>query len=282
MDVAAINPKSFGLGFRSKHFQDIQQDPRGVEWFEVLIENFMGVPGLGQGYPLEQLKTLRSQFPLVFHGVSLGLGNTTEFNKDYLQIWTKLIAEFEPEWVSDHLCWNGVEHKNSHDLLPMPYTEEAAQHISDRLDYIQNLIKQPFVIENVSNYIEYENSEMNEWEFLNLICKKSGCKLLLDINNIYVNSFNHNFDAENYLLSIAENNVQQIHLAGHHHEEDFIVDTHDASVSDKVWELYRQSLKHHGPKPTMIEWDDNIPEYKVLVEELNKARKIQEQTHEFA
>lgn len=280
MDVVAINPKSFGLGFRSKHFDDIQQSPQGVEWFEVLIENFMGVPDQGQGYPLEQLKTLRSQFPLVFHGVSLGIGNTTEFSKTYLDIWTKLIEEFQPEWVSDHLCWNGVENKNSHDLLPLPYTEEAAIHVCHRIDYIQNLIKKPFVIENVSNYIEYANSEMTEWEFLNFICKKTGAKLLLDINNIFVNAHNHNFSAELYLQSIASDHIQQIHLAGHHHEDNFIVDTHDTHISTGVWNLFQQSLKQHGPKPTMIEWDDNIPEYSVLVNELNHAKLLTEELHE--
>lgn len=275
MVAEAIKPNSFGLGFRAKHFQDIQQDPMGVEWFEVLIENFMGVPGLGQGYPLEQLKTLRSQFPLVFHGVSLGLGNSTEFSQDYLKIWKQLIDEFQPEWVSDHLCWNGIQTQNSHDLLPLPYTEEAVQHICDRLDYIQNFIQKPFVIENVSNYIEYQTSEMSEWDFLNQICKRSGCKLLLDINNIFVNSYNHNFKAEDYLFSIPKQHIQQIHLAGHHFEDDFIVDTHDTHVSTPVWDLYKKSIEHHGPNPTMIEWDDNIPSYTTLVNELQRARKVQ-------
>lgn len=260
----------FGLGLRTDHFQYILDARPSVDWFEILSENFM-VKG---GKPKYFLHAIRESYPMVMHGVSLSIGSTDKLNMDYLESLKKLANEVEPAWISDHLCWTSVDHRNTHDLLPLPYNEEAINHIVKRIHHVQNYLERPFLIENLSSYVTYKNSEMEEWEFLNKIVKEADCGLLLDINNIYVSARNHGFRAEDYIDAIDPDRVWQFHLAGHTDYGDYVIDTHDHEICDPVWELYCYALKRFGPISTMIERDDNIPEFPELHSELQIAKDI--------
>ena len=260
----------FGLGLRPEHYNDILEFKPNIDWLEIILENYM-VPG---GKPLHFLDRIRAEYPLVMHGVSLSIGSTTAFDKDYLRDLKKLADRVEPAWISDHLCWTGVHGQNMHDLLPLPYTEETAKHVAERVGIVQDYLGRQILLENVSSYASYVDSTMTEWEFISLICEKADCLLLLDVNNIYVSSYNHQFDAKAFIDGVPANRVQQIHLAGHHNHGDYIIDTHDAPVIDPVWDLYRYALSRFGPVSTMIERDDQIPELDELVQELQIARDI--------
>ena len=260
----------FGLGLRTEHYNAILESKPNVDWFEVLSENYM-IPG---GKPLYYLDRIRENYPVVMHGVSLSIGSTTPFDADYLRDLKKLADRIQPAWISDHLCWTGVHGQNIHDLLPLPYTEETAQHVAERVGIVQDYLGRRILLENVSSYASYVDSTMTEWEFITEIAEKADCLLLLDVNNIYVSSYNHQFDAKAFIDGVPKNRVQQIHLAGHQNNGDYIIDTHDAPVIDPVWDLYEYAISRFGAISTMIERDDHIPELGVLVEELQIARDI--------
>jgi uncharacterized protein (UPF0276 family) len=258
----------FGLGLRTDHYQHIIDHRPAVDWFEALSENYM----VAGGKPKYFLHKIREQYPIVLHGVSLSIGSTDPLNEKYLDALEALIKEVEPEWVSDHLCWTGVSGVNTHDLMPLPYTEEAIKNVAERIVRVQDRLKRPLLIENVSSYVTYEHSAMSEWEFYAEVVERADCLMLLDLNNIYVSARNHQFDPFDYLNAINPERVQQFHLAGHTDNGDHVIDTHDHDVRDEVWDLYRHALTRFGPVSTMIERDDNIPPFADLEAELTQAR----------
>ncbi|ABQ55659.1 DUF692 domain-containing protein [Legionella pneumophila serogroup 1] len=260
----------FGLGLRPNYYEEILTSKPDLDWFEILTENYL-IPG---GKPLYYLDKIREHYSIVMHGVSLSLGSTDPLNWDYLKQVQELASRIEPVWISDHLCWTGVHGLNTHDLLPVPYTTEAIQHIVSRIQEIQDFLKRPFLIENVSSYLTYKQSEMSEWDFILEIVKQSGCYLLLDVNNVYVSSFNHNFDPMAYINSMPPGRVAQIHLAGHTSHGDYIIDTHNAPVIEPVWDLYEATIQRLGPVSTMIERDDNMPDFSELLSEINHAKRL--------
>ena len=262
--------KGFGLGLRTDHYRNFVDERPAVDWLEIISENYM-VPG---GKPLHYLDRIRRDYPMVMHGVSLSIGASDPFEREYLSQLRDLIDRVQPGWVSDHLCWTGIGGLNLHDLLPMPYTQAALDHLISRIEYIQEFIGRALVLENVSSYVTYQADEMSEWEFLATLARRSGCKLLLDVNNVYVSSVNHGFDPHTYIDAISCENVQQIHLAGHENHGSYIIDTHDHPVCDKVWDLYAYTIQKIGMVPTMIERDDNIPALSELLKELDNARGI--------
>jgi uncharacterized protein (UPF0276 family) len=225
---------------------------------------------------------VRERYPLVMHGVSLSIGSTAPLNTDYLKQLKKLAARIEPEWISDHLCWTGVHGVNLHDLMPLPYTEEAVKHLVQRIQQVQDLLGRRMLFENVSSYVSYSTSEMTEWQFISLLAAEADCDLLLDINNVYVSSVNHGFDPIKFLQGVPANRVRQFHLAGHQNHGTHIIDTHDEPVVDAVWELYKFARQHFGDVATMIERDDNIPSLAELVSELDIARQLAQEVQAVA
>ncbi len=266
-------PLGFGLGLRIPHYETILESRPAVDWFEVLSENYM-VPG---GKPRHYLDRIRAHYPIVMHGVSLSIGSSDPLNRDYLKQLKTLADQIEPRWISDHLCWTGVDSTNLHDLMPLPYTEEALRHVVDRVSAVQDILGRRLLLENVSSYVTYKNSAMSEWDFLREVAQRADSLLLLDINNIYVSSYNHGFDPVEYIDAIPMNRVQQFHLAGHRNQGGCIIDTHDEPVIDRVWELYAHAVRRFGPVSTMIERDDNIPPLDELLAELDRARHIASQ-----
>jgi uncharacterized protein (UPF0276 family) len=260
----------FGLGLRAQHYRDILDGNPAVDWFEVISENYM-VPG---GQPLRMLDAIAERYPVVMHGVSLSIASTSPLNRDYLSSLDALARRVKPRWVSDHLCWTGVHGTNLHDLLPVPYTEEALEHVVSRISQVQDFLGRRLVIENVSSYIAYECSEMSEWEFVAEVARRADCWLLLDVNNVFVSGVNHDFSTARFLDAIPADRVVQFHLAGHSEGETCLIDTHDQPVSDDVWTLYARAIERFGPVSTMIERDDNIPPLANLVEELDRARGV--------
>jgi len=260
----------FGLGLRTAHYETILAEKPPVDWFEVITENYL-VPG---GKPLYYLDSIRANYPLVMHGVSLSIGGTDPLNLDYLRQVKTLAERIEPAWISDHLCWTGVNGVNLHDLLPLPYTQEAVQHVADRVKTVQDFLRCRILLENVSSYITYAHSEMTEWEFLSAVAERADCLILLDINNIYVSAHNHQFNPLDYLNNVPAKRVQQFHLAGHLNLGNIIIDSHGDTVIDPVWSLYEAALRRFGPVSTMIERDDNIPPFAELLAELEMARQI--------
>ena len=260
----------FGLGLRVEHYEAVLSDRPRVDWFEVLTENYL-VPG---GKPLDYLVRIRERFPVAMHGVSLSIGSTAPLDHEYLRQVKALAARVQPEWVSDHLCWTGVAGRNTHDLLPLPYTEEALEHVARRLRTVQEVLERRILLENVSSYVSFRDSPLTEWQFLAGIAARADCLILLDVNNIYVSSVNHEFDPLEYLNAIPPERVQQIHLAGHEDHGSYLVDTHDHLVCDAVWNLYAAALRRCGPVSTMIERDDRIPPLAELVAELDAARDL--------
>jgi uncharacterized protein (UPF0276 family) len=264
----------FGLGLRVDHYEAILSGQPPVDWFEALTENYL-VPG---GKPLANLMRIRERYPLVLHGVSLSIGSTQPLDLAYLAQVKALAARVEPHWVSDHLCWTGVAGRNMHDLLPLPYTEEALANVVERVRTAQDILGRRILLENVSSYVSYRDSQLTEWEFLGEIAVRADCLVLLDVNNIYVSSVNHEFDPLDYLNAIPADRVQQIHLAGHENHGDYLIDTHDHPVPDPVWELYGAAIRRFGSVSTMIERDANIPPLEELCSELDAARLVAERT----
>jgi uncharacterized protein (UPF0276 family) len=267
---AALPYLGFGLGLRPDHYDVILAERPKLDWLEIITENYL-VPG---GKPLYYLDQIRGHYPMVMHGVSLSVGSSDPVDLNYLKQVKELIQRVEPAWVSDHICWTGVDGVNLHDLLPLPYTEAVIQHVVNHISQVQEYLGRRILIENVSSYLTYAQSEMTEWEFLAAIAKQADCYILLDINNIYVSSYNHEFNPHDYLNGIPKDRVAQIHLAGHSNEGDYIIDTHDAPVIQPVWDLYADTLKHFGPISTMVERDDNIPALSELLLEVDHARRI--------
>lgn len=262
----------YGLGLRKEHYETVLSEKPKVDWFEIISENYM-VEG---GKALDYLTRIREYYPMVMHGVSMSIGSTEALNLDYLKQLKTLIKRVEPEWISDHLCWTGVNGLNLHDLMPLPYTEEAIQHVADRVSQVQDYLGRQILLENVSSYVSYCDSQMSEWEFLSEVANRADCLILLDINNIYVSAYNHNFDPYTYLHAIPSERVYQFHLAGHTHENNLIIDTHDHPIADPVFELYAAAVKHYGRVSTMIERDDHIPPLNELLSELDQVRQIAE------
>jgi uncharacterized protein (UPF0276 family) len=264
----------FGLGLRPPHYEALLNEgserARGIDWLEVVTENYV-VPG---GKPLDMLERIRARYPLVMHGVSLSIGSTDPLDREYLRAVRALSRRIEPAWISDHLCWTGIGGRNLHDLLPLPYNEEALAHVVARVGQVQDSLGQQLLLENVSSYLTYQESDMSEWEFLSEVAERADCAILLDINNIYVSSVNHGFDPETYLHAVPKKRVRQFHLAGHSDEGGHLIDTHDHPIAPPVWDLYARAIEIFGEVPTMIERDDNIPPLSELVMELDMAREI--------
>jgi uncharacterized protein len=260
----------FGLGLRVDHYDAILAGHPPVDWFEVLTENYL-VPG---GKPLSYLMRIRERYPLAMHGVSLSIGSSAPLDMAYLRQVRSLARRVAPEWISDHLCWTGVAGRNTHDLLPLPYTEEALEHIVARVRTVQDFLERRILLENVSSYVAFRDSRLSEWQFLAEVATRADCLILLDVNNIYVSAVNHEFDALAYLDGIPAARVQQIHLAGHENHGDYLVDTHDHPVPDPVWELYEEAVRRFGAVSTMIERDDHIPPLEELCTELDQARAL--------
>lgn len=260
----------FGLGLRVEHYRDFLETRPAVDWLEVISENYM-VPG---GKPLHYLDAIRRDYPMVMHGVSLSIGSTDPLDRDYLAALKALASRVDPAWISDHLCWTGVDHQNLHDLLPMPYTEAALRHLTERIDQVQDYLGRQILLENVSSYIAFANDEVAEWDFLSELAQRADCLLLLDVNNVYVSSVNHGFDPRRFIDRLPGDRVRQIHLAGHEDHGDYLIDTHDHPVCNAVWDLYAYAVERLGQVPTMIERDDNIPALPELLAELDQARAI--------
>lgn len=260
----------FGLGLRAQHYQDILSGDPDIDWFEVISENYM-IPG---GQPIRILDQIRERYPVVMHGVSLSIASTAPLDKEYLTALKTLADRVNPKWISDHLCWTGVHGVNLHDLLPIPYTQEALDHVVDRVGQVQDFLGRRLTLENVSTYVTFGESEMSEWEFVSEVAKRADCWLLFDVNNVYVSAFNHGFSTDAFLHGVPLDRIVQFHVAGHSQEETLIVDTHDHPVCEEVWDFYREAVTHFGPVSTMIERDDNIPPLAEVVAELDIARKI--------
>jgi uncharacterized protein len=260
----------YGLGLRTEYYDSILSEQPVVDWFEILSENYM-VKG---GKALYYLDAIRERYPVVMHGVSMSIGGTDELDFDYLKQLKELMSRAKPEWISDHLCWTGQGNHNLHDLMPLPYNDEAIIHVAERVKKVQDYLGTQILLENVSSYVTYTHSNMSEWEFYSRVVEESDCKMLLDINNVYVSARNHLFDPIDYLEGVPKNRVQQFHLAGHTDHGDYVIDTHDHPIVDPVWDLYAEALKYFGPVSTMIERDDHMPPFEEIMAELNRARSI--------
>ncbi len=260
----------FGLGLRPEHYQEILDGEPAVDWFEVITDNYL-VDG---GKPLYFLDRIGERYPLVMHGVSMSLGSTDPIDWDYVERVRQLARRIDAPWFSDHLCWTGVDHRNLHDLMPLPYDDDTVRHVAGRIAAVQDRVGRPMLIENLSSYVTFRDSEMPEWEFLSRVAAGADCRILLDVNNIHVSAFNHGFDPREYIDAIEPERVWQIHLAGHLDAGDHIVDTHDHPVIEPVWDLYRYAIERFGAVSTMIERDADIPPLAEVVSELDRAREI--------
>jgi uncharacterized protein len=280
--TALINPNQAGIGLRAPHYRDLQAltiaDKPSISFLEIHNENFFGLGG----QPWAYLDWFRDHYPISAHGVGLSLASADALNRTHLDKLKKLVDRLEPALISEHLCWVGVEGEYSNDLLPVPYTAEALAHVASRISEVQDYLQRAILIENVSSYLTFRQSTMSEWDFVAELSRVSGCKILLDVNNIYVNSVNHQFDAIQYLDAIQVGSVGEIHLAGFQDTGEILIDTHGARVSDEVWALYRHVLNRFGQVPTLVEWDSDIPPLTVLINEATKATSMlnaQSQAH---
>ncbi len=269
-----------GVGLRPTHYAEILRAPYssalGVDWFEVTSENFM-VPG---GRPLRVLDEVCAHFPVALHGVSLNVGSVDALDDEYLARLSELVRRAEPAWVSDHLCWTGVSGHSLHDLLPLPATEEALRHVTDRVLRVQDRLGRRIALENPSSYAVFRADEMPEWEFLAAVAERADCGILLDVNNVFVSAHNHGLDAEKYVDALPSARIVEIHLAGPSESGELLVDTHDSPVREEVWRLYERAVRRHGPRSTLIEWDDRIPPLGELVKEAERARAILDRVSE--
>ncbi len=260
----------FGLGLRPQHYDEILNGDPLIDWFEIISENYM-LPG---GSPLRVLDQIRDRYPVVMHGVSMSIASTAPLDLDYIRDLKALARRVEPEWISDHLCWTGVHGVNLHDLLPIPYTKEALDHVTARVHKVQDMLRRRLTLENVSSYVAFDGEDMTEWEFLSALTERTGCHLLFDVNNVYVGARNHGYDPIEFLNGIPRHAVVQCHLAGHEDHGEYVIDTHDHDVCDAVFDLYRAALQRFGAVSTMIERDDHIPPLADVIAELDRARAI--------
>jgi len=258
-----------GVGLRTVHFAHILREWPQVDWFEIISENFLD----SQGRPRYVLDQIAERYPIVMHGVSLSIGSTDPLDFEYLTKLAALAREVRARWISDHLCWTGVAGRNTHDLLPLPFNEETLAHVAQRVRIVQDFLARPLVLENPSSYVTFASSTMPEWEFLARLVDETGCHLLLDVNNVYVSSVNHDFDPREYIASVPCDRVVQFHLAGHTNCGTHCIDTHDGPVIDPVWELYRRAVARTGRVSTLLEWDARIPEFSVVHGEVQKAKR---------
>ncbi|HYQ14924.1 MAG TPA: DUF692 domain-containing protein [Polyangiaceae bacterium] len=259
-----------GVGLRVPHYAAILAERPSVDFFEVISENFM-VEG---GKPLHHLERVLEHYPVVQHGVSLGIAGPAAPDRDYLERLKRLVKRTKTPWVSDHFCWSSAGGAHLHDLLPIPYTAEAVRRVTERARMIQDFLEVPFALENTSSYLTYRSSTLSEWEFIGEIAERADIGLLFDVNNVYVSAYNHGFDAETFVRSVPHERILQIHLAGHTNLGKYIIDTHRGSVTEPVFDLYRQTIALTGPVSTLIEWDDEIPELPVLLAEAERARQV--------
>jgi len=262
-----------GVGLRSVHFDHILKTQPAVDWFEVISENFVD----SQGRPRYVLQQIAERYPVVMHGVSLSIGASDPLDFEYLGKLKRLAREVNARWISDHLCWTGVLGRNTHDLLPVPFTEQTLKHVVDRVRAVQDFLERPFVLENPSSYVTFQDSTMDEWEFITRMAEEADCGLLLDVNNVYVSSFNHDLDPDEFIRSLPHERIVQFHLAGHSNYERYIIDTHDNHVIDPVWELYRTAHQLTGGVSTLLEWDANIPPFPVVHAEVLKAKQFMDE-----
>ena len=257
-----------GIGLRTTHFTPLLEQGGTADWFEVIIENFLGVGGR----PRAVLDRVRAERPIVLHGVSLSIGSVDPLNEDYLRDVRALADEVQPAWVSDHLCWGSFGRHYAHDLLPLPFTEEALDHVVSRVQHAQERLGRRMLLENVSSYLEFKASGLSEWEFLAEVARRADCLLLLDVNNVHVSARNHGFAAADFLAGLPRERVAQIHLAGHSDRGTHLLDTHDAPVPELVWDLYRDAVRRFGRVSTLVEWDDHIPPLDEVLAEAERAR----------
>lgn len=259
-----------GIGLRTAHYAHILSKNPRIDWFEVLSENYMDTGGR-PSYVLDQVV---ERYPVALHGVSMSIGSTDPLNREHLRKLKALAERTRAHWVSDHLCWTGVLGRNTHDLLPMPYTEEALRHTVRRARQVSEILERPLVLENPSSYVEFAHSTMPEWEFLARLAEEADCGLLLDVNNVYVSSFNHRFDPVAYIDAIPADRVVQYHLAGHTNKGTHIIDTHSDHAIPAVWKLYAHAVRRTGPVATLYEWDEDVPAFEVVLKEAQKADKF--------
>jgi uncharacterized protein (UPF0276 family) len=259
-----------GLGLRVPHYQHILSKKPVCDWFEIISENFM----VDAGRPLTVLDQILEQYRVVQHGVSMYFGSAEKLNRDHLTKLKRLVKRTNTPWLSDHLCWGSVDGRYTHDLLPMPYTKAVAKHTAEKIRQARDFLEVPICVENVSTYAEYHASEMTEWEFLTEVVELADCGILLDVNNIYVSSFNHGFDPYDYLNNIPHHRVAQFHIAGHSRYRKYILDTHDHPVIDPVWKMYAHAVKLIGPTATLLEWDAHIPSFDEVHHEALKANRF--------
>jgi uncharacterized protein (UPF0276 family) len=258
-----------GVGLRTVHFSHLLEHWPQVDWFEIISENFIDSGGRPR-YVLEQLA---ERYPIVMHGVSLSIGSTEPLNFEYLSKLKRLATAVDARWISDHLCWTGVAGINTHDLLPIPFTDETLDHVVRRIRIVQDVLERPLVLENPSSYVTFANSTLSEWEFLARMAQEADCGLLLDVNNVYVSSKNHDFDPTEYVENIPHERVVQCHLAGHTNCRTHLIDTHDGHVSNPVWDLFSLAHQRTGGVSTLLEWDAKIPEFPVVHAEVLKAQE---------
>ena len=259
-----------GVGLRTVHYQHILSQNPEVDWFEVITENYMD----SRGRPRYVLEQIAERYPLVMHGVSLSIGSTDPLDFEYLGKMKALAQAVKPGWISDHVCWTGVAGINTHDLLPLPLTEASLRHVVQRVREVQDFLERPFVLENPSSYVGFKGSTMPEWEFIARLAEDADCGLLLDVNNVYVSSVNHDFDPVEFIRSLPAERIVQMHLAGHTNMGTHIIDTHDGHVIDPVWELYRLAHQRTGGVSTLLEWDAKIPPFEVVHAEVLKAKQF--------
>ena len=275
-------PARAGIGLRAPHHEALLAERPDVGWLEAHSENYFA----DGGAQIEYLSRLREHYPLSLHGVGLSLGSTDELDREHLRRLKRLVDRFEPALVSEHVSWGSVGGVHLNDLLPLPYTGEAVRHLARRVADVQDALGRQILLENVSSYLQYTVSELSEWDFLAALVRESDCALLLDVNNVYVSARNHGFDAREYLAGVPRGAVREIHLAGHtvnrHGDREILIDTHSTHVCDAVWDLYDLAIRDHGPVPTLVEWDADIPTLDVLVAEARAADLRREARHGLA
>ena len=270
MDLPRLgNPNlGLGVGLRTVHFKHILQTNPAVDWFEIISENFMD----SQGRPRYVLEQIAARYPIVMHGVSLSIGSSDPLDFEYLRKLRDLARVVKPKWISDHLCWTGVAGRNTHDLLPIPFNRQTLKHVIERVRIVSDFLERPLVLENPSSYVTFRASTMDEWTFMSEMAEEADCGLLLDVNNVYVSSFNHDMDPLEFVENLPHRRIVQFHLAGHSNYTTHLIDTHDHAVCDPVWELYRLAHKLTGGVSTLLEWDASIPPFEVVHDEVKKAK----------